>query len=117
MEPDAAPSRAAGTGGSNTISSIPEKSRAAVLTKTSQGGTPSTPKFYGICDGLKVRGLIFDSADSRADRFTHVKCEIAEYTGKEYTNGRDVQRTINRYMMKTIEPPASLAIYASDMEK
>ena len=50
--------------------------------KTSRGGPSATPKFDGTCNGLKGHGLIFDSADSRADRFTHVKREISNYIVK-----------------------------------
>ena len=43
---------------------------------------PATPKFDSTCDELKVCGLVFDSADPLADRFTHVKRKIYEYIGK-----------------------------------
>ena len=56
---------------------------AAVPTKTSRGAPLSDHKFYGTCDGLKGHGIIFDSADLRADCFIHVKREIYEYIGKE----------------------------------
>ena len=55
--------------------------------KTSWVRSPASHKFDGTCNGLKDHRLIFNSADSRADCFTHVKREISEYIGKEYTNG------------------------------
>ena len=50
--------------------------------KTSWVRSPASHKFDGTCNGLKGHGLIFDSADSRADRFTHVKREISKYIVK-----------------------------------
>ena len=47
-------------------------------TKISRGAPPYAHMFEGTCDGLKGRGIIFDSADPRADRFIHVKREISE---------------------------------------
>ena len=50
----------------------------------------STPKFDRTCNGLKGRIIKLNSADMRTDLFTHIKREITEYVGKEYTNSRDV---------------------------
>ena len=78
---------------------------------------PSTPKFDGTCGSLKGCGLVFDSANPHADCSTYVKREIAEYIGKEYTNGGDFWWTLERERQKTIKPPASLETNATDVDK
>ena len=60
----------------------PDVGPSSAAEKAPQGAPPTTPKFDRMCDGLKDRGIVFDSEDPRVDRFTHVKCEIAKYTGK-----------------------------------
>ena len=89
VEPDAAPSTVLGTGGATQWIKNQQKSRPSVPTNTSRGGPPATPKFNGTCDGLKVRGFIFDSANFSTEFFTHVKRDISKYIGKEYSNGGD----------------------------
>ena len=90
LELDAAPSSVTCMGVTTRWRRNQHKLRSAVLTNTPQGAPPATPKFNGTCNILKGRGLIFDSADPRADRFTHVKRGISEHTRSEYTNGGDV---------------------------
>ena len=85
-----------------------QKPRNAVPEKASRGAPPATPKFDRTCEGLKGRGLVFDYADMRADWFTHVRREIVEYAGKEYTDRGDVWWTLKREKMKTLAPPPSL---------
>ena len=88
VELDTALSKSSGTGGSTGWRQNQKKLRSEVPMNKSWDGTQVTPNFDGMCNGFKGRGLIFDSSDSRADRLTHVKHEIAEYIGKEYTNGK-----------------------------
>ena len=90
VESDAAPLKAAGTRGMAQWRQNWQKSRAVVPTKTPQGVLPSNPKVNGMCNVIKGRGLVFNSSDPQADRFTHVKRDIYECIGKEYTNGGDV---------------------------
>ena len=85
-----------GRGGTTRWHQNKQKSGAAVPIKTSRGKPPATPKFDRTYGGLKGRGLIFDLADSRSDRFTHVKHAIVEYIGKEYTNSVDIWWNIDR---------------------
>ena len=96
---------------------IQQKSRAAVLTKTAQGALPATNCFGRTCDGLKGCGIVFNSANPCADCFTHVKREIDEHIGKEYTNVGEVWWNLNRESLKTINLPASLATNATGVEK
>ena len=82
VELDADPSSAEGTGGTARWRQNQQKLRSAVSTKTPRGAPPATPKFDSKCDGLKVRGLVFGSANPLVDHFMHVKRDIDDYIGK-----------------------------------
>mmetsp|Transcript_29273 Transcript_29273/g.86680 ORF Transcript_29273/g.86680 Transcript_29273/m.86680 type:complete len:93 (+) Transcript_29273:120-398(+) len=85
VEPDAASS-------SGTTAAAASAAPRRLRNRANRSGEPSakpvrvaTPssKFDGTCDGLRGRGLVFDSADTRADRFMQMKREIIDYIGKE----------------------------------
>ena len=95
--PDASSSIAAAMGATAQWLLNRQKPRATVPEKASQGATPATKKFDGTCDGLKGRDLVFDSADTRADWFTHVRHEISKYAGNSTrTEDKSVGRSIER---------------------
>ena len=96
VEPDAAPSSMTGTGGTVKLSRNRQKLREPVLLKIPRGMPPCITRFGMTCNGIKGQGLVFDSADLRADVFTHFKSKIAEYIDKEYTNGGDVWWTLEK---------------------
>ena len=76
-EPGATPSITAAAGATSQWRQNYHNPRSAVLPKASWGAILATPNYDGTCDGLKGRGLVFDSADSRTDWFIHVRREIA----------------------------------------
>ena len=90
VELDAAPSSVPVTGVTVWWCRNQQNSRATFLTNKPWGTPPTTLKFNGTCDGLKGRGIVFNSADPSAYCFMRIKREIAEYIGKEYTNGGDI---------------------------
>mmetsp|Transcript_53098 Transcript_53098/g.158901 ORF Transcript_53098/g.158901 Transcript_53098/m.158901 type:complete len:92 (-) Transcript_53098:1615-1890(-) len=84
VEPDAAASHEAATAAGAVTRKRRNKSKKTgePAAKPTRRPIPSS-RFDGTCYGLKGRGIVFDSADPRADRFTQVKREIVEHIGKE----------------------------------
>jgi hypothetical protein len=69
---------------------------------------PRQPKFEGKCDDLK--GHIYDCSSPRqVDLFAKTTKEIAEYVGRSYRYGTDVQRAIQEMALpilrKPVDPP------------
>ena len=83
IEPDAVPSSAEAMGETAQWRWNRQNPRAVVPEKVPWGAPPSTPKFNGTCNGLKGRGIVFDSENLRVDRFMDVRREIDKYVGKE----------------------------------
>ena len=77
----------------------------------------STPEFDRTCNGFNGRSLVFDSDDPRADRFTVVRREIAEYVGKEYTDRGNVRWTLEQERTKMTPPPSIMVEDTTDVDK
>ena len=117
IKPDALPSSAMTTGATAQWRQNRQMPRAVVPAKLSRGAIPATPNFDGTYNGLKGRDLVFNPNNLCADRFTHVRHEIAKYVGKEYTDEGDVRWTLKHEKMKTITPPSRIGVGATDLEK
>ena len=105
IKPDAAPSSTVATVATAQWRQNCQKTRDAVPLKESRGATPATPNFDGTCNGLKGRGIVFNSTNPRANRFMHIRREITEYVGNKYTDGGDIHWAPDRDKMKTHTPP------------
>jgi hypothetical protein len=65
---------------------------------------PHHAKFEGKCDDLK--GHIYDCSSSRqVDLFAKTTKDIAEYVGRSYRYGMDIQRAIQEMEPPTIKKP------------
>ena len=117
IKPYALPSNAMTTGATAQWRQNRQMPRAVVPAKLSRGAIPATPNFDGTYNGLKGRDLVFNPNNLCADRFTHVRHEIAKYVGKEYTDEGDVRWTLKHEKMKTITPPSRIGVGATDLEK
>uniref|UniRef100_A0A7S4K779 Uncharacterized protein n=1 Tax=Odontella aurita TaxID=265563 RepID=A0A7S4K779_9STRA len=118
-EPDATVSRGSATA---AVSAAPRRCRnkskkpGEPAAKPTRGAVPS-PKFDGTRDGLKGRGLVFDLADPRADRFAQVKREIIGYIRKECQNGGDIRWSLDHEKEKPLAAPAVLGANATGVDK
>uniref|UniRef100_A0A7S4IV20 Uncharacterized protein n=1 Tax=Odontella aurita TaxID=265563 RepID=A0A7S4IV20_9STRA len=90
------------------------KLRAAVQAKATRA-VPASAMFNGKCDGLKGRALVFDSLDTRADQFTHIRREIAEHSSTVY--GADVAWSLWNEKLKLRAMLTALGSNATDLKK
>jgi hypothetical protein len=90
--------------------------RGAFNKPTTTPTRPKQPKFKGKCEDLK--GHIFDCSDSRqADIYSKTVKEIAEYVGREYKFGNDVQLAIENLTVPTLTIPEDSATTATETQK